>query len=152
MILAAIAAFHLMSATFQPNAPMPITTVANDCGGKNISPELHWTGAPRGTKSFALIIHDPDAPRPGGFYHWAVANIPASAVALGAGTDLYPGYYGPCPPAGKVHHYHITLYALDAQHLETKTPPNAQALLASIKGHVLGQATLTGLYQITSPR
>ncbi len=146
MIVAAALAFQLVSSTFKPNTTMPLSTVAKDCGGQNISPELHWSNAPAKTKSFALIVHDPDAPRPGGFYHWVVPNIPVSAVMLGAGTDLYKGYYGPCPPPGKVHHYHMTLYALDVD-LETKEPLDAKALLSRIKGHILGQATLTGLYR-----
>jgi phosphatidylethanolamine-binding protein (PEBP) family uncharacterized protein len=133
MIIAA-AAFTLLSATFEPNTMMPITTVAKDCGGENISPELHWAGAPAGTNSFSLLIHDPDAPRPGGYTHWKVANIPGTATSLEAGTALFKGYYGPCPPAGKVHHYNMTLSALDAN------------------GKVLGEAKLTGLYETTSPR
>src|SRR5579862_4381049 len=102
MMLAATLAFTIASSTFKPNDALPITTVATDCGGSNVSPELHWNNAPAGTKSFALIVHDPDAPVPGGYYHWAVANIPGSAIALGSGTTRYPGYYGPCPPVGKV--------------------------------------------------
>ena len=134
MIVAAVAAFQLMSATFKPNAMMPIATVAKDCGGQNISPELHWSGAPAGTKSFSLLIHDPDAPRPGGYTHWKIANISATTTSLAAGTIQYQGYSGPCPPPGKVHHYNMTLSALDAS------------------GHVIGEAKLTGLYEITSPR
>src|SRR5215469_14267030 len=113
MILAATAAFTLMSATFKPNTTMPISTVAKDCGGQNISPEFHWSGAPANATSFSLIMHDPDAPRPGGFTHWTIAHIPGTAIMIGAGTDRYPGYYGPCPPPGKVHHYNVTLRALD---------------------------------------
>ena len=134
MIVAAVAAFQLMSATFKPNAMMPISTVAKGCGGQNISPELHWRGAPAGTKSFSLLIHDPDAPRPGGYTPWKSADIPAATTSLAAGTTIYKGYYGPCPTAGKVHHYNITLSARDAS------------------GHVIGEAKLTGLYEITSPR
>lgn len=134
MILAAVTAFTLMSATFKPNAMMPLATVAKDCGGQNISPELHWSGAPSGTKSFSLLIHDPDAPVPGGFTHWKIAHIAGSATSLAAGTTLYKGYYGPCPPAGKVHHYNMTLSALDGS------------------GHVIGEAKLTGIYETTSPR
>ena len=133
MMLAA-AVFQLMSATFKPNTMLPISTVAKDCGGKNISPELHWSGTPAGTKSFTLLMHDPDAPVAGGFDHWKVDTIPGSASSLPAGWAAFPDYYGPCPPKGKVHHYNLTLSALDAD------------------GHVLGQAKLTGLYEITSPR
>ena len=152
MMIAATLAFTLASWTFKPSGPLPLSTVAKDCSGQNVSPELHWSNAPANTKSFALIVHDPDAPVPGGFYHWAVANIPAAAVELGAGTTRYPGYYGPCPPAGKRHHYHITLYALDVAHLDVKMPLDARALQRSIKGHVLGQATVMGTFEITSPR
>jgi phosphatidylethanolamine-binding protein (PEBP) family uncharacterized protein len=150
MIIAATLAFTIASTTFKANGPLPITTVAKDCGGQNISPELHWSNAPANAKSFALIVHDPDAPRPGGFYHWAVANIPGSAFALGSGTERYPGYYGPCPPPGKLHHYNITLYALDVAHLDIKMPLDALTLQSSIKGHVLGQATVTGTYEMNS--
>jgi hypothetical protein len=97
------------------------------CTGKNISPLLAWTGAPEGTKGFALLVHDPDAPTGGaGWWHWLVVNIPANATALakdaGKGdssnlpagaaqinTDFgAPGWGGPCPPVGdKPHHRHV---------------------------------------------
>ncbi len=146
-VLSLLLAFQLLSSTFEPNATVPVTMVAKDCGGQNISPQLHWDGAPKGTKSFALIVHDPDAPHPGGFYHWIVQAIPASTSTIDAGTTKFAGYYGPCPPPGKVHHYHFTLYALD-ETIDDSGSIDAQALPARIKGHVLGQTTLTGLYEI----
>lgn len=147
-LLSLVFAFELFSTTFQPNAMVPVSMVAKDCGGQNISPQLHWKDAPKGTKSFALVVHDPDAPRPGGFYHWVVPSIPGDASSIDAGTSKFSGYYGPCPPPGKVHHYHFTLYALDRGDVRTT---DALQLLNEIKGHVLGKATLTGLYQTTSP-
>ncbi len=154
MIVAAVT-FALASATFKPNATMPMSTVATRCGGENISPELHWSGAPQGIRSLALVVHDPDAPAPGGFYHWIVYDLPPStrelrAQAAIAGSELgttsndSAGYAGPCPPPGKPHHYNFTLYALDetisASHL---TGPQLEAAIA---GHILARATLTGLF------
>src|SRR5271170_1039444 len=92
------------------------------CSGGNISPALTWSGVPAGTRSFALLMHDPDAPTGSGWWHWLVYNIPATATSLPAGagdphknllpagalqgrTDFgTPGYGGPCPPPGKPHH------------------------------------------------
>ena len=148
--LSLLFAFQLLSTTFQPNATVPTSMVAKDCGGQNISPQLHWNGVPKGTKSFALVVHDPDAPRPGGFYHWVVQSIPSSISSLDAGTTKFAGYSGPCPPPGKVHHYNFTLYALDRA-IDGDQTTDATQFLAQLKGHVLGQATLTGLYEMTSP-
>jgi phosphatidylethanolamine-binding protein (PEBP) family uncharacterized protein len=140
-----VLALTLSSTTFNPGATVPMTMVARDCGGKNISPQLSWSGAPSGTKSFVLIVHDPDAPVPGGYYHWVVYNIPATANEIERATTRYSGYYGPCPPPGKVHHYNFTLYALDIEHVDVEKV-DAPHLLERIKGHVLTQATLTGLF------
>jgi phosphatidylethanolamine-binding protein (PEBP) family uncharacterized protein len=138
-------AMTLLSGTFQPNATVPLTMVAKDCGGSNVSPELHWSGVPAGTKSLALIVHDPDAPVPGGFYHWALYDLTPGLTHFAAGIER--GYYGPCPPAGKVHHYHFTLYALDVENVGAAGKLDAKQLLAKIQGHVIAQTTLTGLYQ-----
>ena len=153
--------FTLASKTFAEGATLPASAVANvyGCTGPNQSPELHWSGAPAGASSFALIMRDPDAPVAGGFWHWIAFNIPAQTSDLAAGGS-WPkgsvsgtnstgasGYLGPCPPAGKPHHYVFTLYALDVKTVSgadgSTTGPQ---LLAAMKGHILGQATLTGLY------
>ena len=136
------------------------------CTGENISPALSWKNAPAGTKSFAVMVHDPDAPTGGaGFWHWAVVNLPASTTALpqGAGaadsktlpegarqinTDFgTPQWGGPCPPVGnKPHRYNFTVYALKVDKLDL--PANATASLTGfmVNGNALGKATLTGLY------
>lgn len=155
MILAALT-FTIASATFKPNETMPISTVYTRCDGTNRSPELHWQGAPKGTRSFALIMHDPDAPHPGGWYHWIIYNMPASTTSLpedatvppeelGLTSFEQPGYGGPCPPPGKPHHYNFTLYALDETSV-TGTNLTGPQLEQAMQGHILAQTRLTGLY------
>jgi hypothetical protein len=162
MLLAAVLAMHLTTTTFTPNSTVPLAMVARDCGGKNISPALAWSGAPPRTKSFALIVHDPDAPRPGGFDHWVLYDLPATATHVETGAQLdaretgrngtgATGYYGPCPPPGKTHHYLFTLYALDIAGVGAASPLDAQALRDRVRGHVLSEATLTGLYATSPP-
>lgn len=153
MILAA-AAFALASLTFRPNTTLPLSTVYNRCGGANISPELHWANAPRGTRSFALTAFDPDAT--GGWYHWVAYNIPSSTSRLAAGVRLplielgatsfkQLGYGGPCPPPGKVHHYIFTLYALNVRTIG-RSGMTGPRLEAALHRHVLAQTSITGLY------
>src|SRR5262245_38717869 len=113
---ASAAGFRLTS-SLKPGANIPEANVFNGfgCSGKNDSPALDWSGAPKDTKSFALTVYDPDAPTGSGWWHWVVFNIPASITHLDAGasagalpagavqsqTDFgKPGYGGPCPPAG----------------------------------------------------
>lgn len=152
-----LAAFMLASATFKPDARMPLSTVYKRCGGANVSPELHWSGAPARTRSFALIVHDPDAPAPGGWYHWVVYNLPPTTDEMPAGATLAgsqlgqtsfdeDGYGGPCPPPGKPHHYVFTLYALDVGTIAGAdlTGPRLRGIIAH---HSLAKTTLTGLYQ-----
>ncbi|MEW6164131.1 MAG: YbhB/YbcL family Raf kinase inhibitor-like protein [Pseudomonadota bacterium] len=160
--------FTLRSDDIQPGGPIAEEQVfaGFGCTGKNISPMLKWSGAPAGTRSFALLVHDPDAPTGGaGWWHWVVTDIPASVdalprdagkadgSALPAGarqvrTDFGgPGWGGPCPPVGdKAHRYHFTLHALKVDRLDL--PPDAGASLAGfmINANSLGKATLTGRY------
>src|SRR5581483_6846395 len=117
----AAAALVLTSDDLRPGATMPRVLMATQCGGSNRKPALHWANVPAGVRSFALVERDPDAPVPGGFYHWVVYNIPATARSLdgspaaktGTSTTGHAAYYGPCPPPGQRHHYVFTLYALD---------------------------------------
>jgi Raf kinase inhibitor-like YbhB/YbcL family protein len=136
------------------------------CAGENISPALHWSGAPAGTKSFALLVHDADAPTGGaGWWHWLVYNIPASATAIaqGAGTadgaslpagsaqgrtDFgSPGWGGPCPPVGHgKHHYRFTLYALKVAKLDVPDGATAALIGYMANDNAIGTARLLGLY------
>jgi Raf kinase inhibitor-like YbhB/YbcL family protein len=144
-------ALDLSSPDMKPGAPMPNRYVFNGmgCKGDNMSPALTWTDPPEGTKSFALMVHDPDAQTGGaGIWHWVVVDIPATARALEAGAGTAdgarlpagsrqiandyigmtgsPGWGGPCPPKGKpAHSYNFTLYALKVDKLEL--PPAASA-------------------------
>jgi Raf kinase inhibitor-like YbhB/YbcL family protein len=137
------------------------------CTGKNISPSVSWSGAPKETKSFVLTIYDPDAPTGSGWWHWVVVNIPPSTTSLpkNAGdpkanlmpagamqtrTDFgAPGYGGPCPPKGdKPHHYHITVYALDEDKLGFAQDANASAALVGyeVHFHTIAKASMVGLF------
>ncbi|HEY4749991.1 MAG TPA: YbhB/YbcL family Raf kinase inhibitor-like protein [Steroidobacteraceae bacterium] len=158
--------FTLTSTDFSAGGKLADSQVFNGfgCKGANVSPALAWSGAPSATKSFALLVHDPDAPTGSGWWHWLVYNIPASVSALPAGAGdpqkkLLPAgavqgrtdfgsaaYGGPCPPPGSPHHYNFRLYALKVAKLDL--PANATAALVSFNVHsqALGEADLTGLY------
>ena len=151
-------ALTLTSSAFRPNQPIPARYT---CDGEDASPPLTWTGVPAGTRSLALIIDDPDAPDPKHprqvWVHWVVYNLPpdcsglAEGAALPAGTQVgrndwqRADYGGPCPPIGR-HRYFHKLYALDTVLPDLKHPTKSQ-LEQSMKGHVLAQAELVGLYQ-----
>jgi Raf kinase inhibitor-like YbhB/YbcL family protein len=131
------------------------------CAGEDISPPLNWSGTPVGTESFVIIMTDPDAPG-GEFTHWIVFNIPAESIGLEEDIPGIPeladgtrqlqnsfrdlGYGGPCPPAGKAHHYIFTFYALDTA-LDMADGAGISDILDAIEGHILGQGALTGLCQ-----
>ncbi len=136
------------------------------CTGANVSPELSWSGAPTGTKSFALIMQDVDAKTGvGGFTHWMVYNIPASSTKLekGAGSPdgkLMPAgtvqatnslgaaaYAGPCPPAGdKPHRYVFTLYALGAEKLEIPAGASQAFVGFNFNGNAIAKTSFTASY------
>jgi Raf kinase inhibitor-like YbhB/YbcL family protein len=164
--LAADGSFRLRSSTVTPNG-----TLSNDqvysgfgCTGKNISPALTWSGAPSGTKSFAVTVYDPDAPTGSGWWHWVVYNIPGTVTGLpeGAGstggklpagavqshTDFgTPGFGGPCPPAGdKPHRYIFTVYALKAERIDAPDEASAAMVGFMIHANMLAKASLTAYY------
>ncbi|HSM99051.1 MAG TPA: YbhB/YbcL family Raf kinase inhibitor-like protein [Gallionella sp.] len=151
----------LMSPSFKHDGAIP---ARHTCDGLNISPLLQWAGVPPGSKSLALIVDDPDAPNPEApkmtWVHWVVYDIPPDSNGLpettaaeglppgtlqGLNDWLSAGYQGPCPPTGK-HRYFFKLYALDAVLPDLKHPAKA-ALERAMRGHVIGQAELIGLYQ-----
>jgi len=125
--------------------------------GQNVSPALQWSGAPAGTKEFALVCHDPDAPLPRGFTHWVIYGIPAgtSGILEGGGNKFTEGpngagksgYTGPMPPEGHgPHHYFFWVYALDKA-LGLEPGLDMDALLDAIEDHVIEQARVVGVYQ-----
>jgi Raf kinase inhibitor-like YbhB/YbcL family protein len=137
------------------------------CKGDNISPSLSWSGAPAGTKSFAITAYDPDAPTGSGWWHWVVFNIPASTTsvpknagdvkaglmpkdAIQSRTDFGAvGYGGPCPPEkDSPHHYMFTVFAVDEDKLQfSKDDTTSPALVGfELHFHTLGKASLTAPY------
>lgn len=130
------------------------------CTGKNVSPELHWSGAPKDTKSFAITVYDPDAPTGSGFWHWVAVNIPATTTSLAkgwkpaaadAGLELSNdygavGYGGPCPPAGKPHSYIFTVYALKTDKLDLPAGATNAVARFMVHSQILGKTTLTAKY------
>ena len=159
--------FSISTSAFKDGGTIAMDQVFNSfgCTGGNHSPELSWSGAPAGTKSFAVTIYDPDAPTGSGFWHWTVFNIPANVTKLpadaggekGAGlpagavqgrTDFgFSHFGGPCPPVGdKPHHYLVTVYALKTDKLDLDANASGALVGFYIHGNMLGKATITGLF------
>lgn len=147
----------ISSSAFSNGQPIPSDF---SCDGRDVSPALSWTEPPAGTKSFALIMDDPDAPM-GTWVHWIIFNIPASTRNLkeGVATDQQlsdgslqgktsagsSGYHGPCPPSG-THRYYFKLYALDSM-LSLTAKADKKALLAAMESHILANAELMGTFK-----
>lgn len=151
---------HLETSSFEPGGDIPVEFT---CEGADLSPALRWSNAPEGTRSFALIVEDPDAPGRT-WVHWVVYNLPATAHELPEGVApqrTLPsgaqqgrndfgkiGYGGPCPPPGPAHRYFFKLYALDT--IPRLQPGVTRAVLdRAMRGHVLDSADLLGRYRRT---
>lgn len=133
------------------------------CDGENQSPQLAWTGAPKGTKSFAINVYDPDAPIGSGWWHWSVVNIPATTSAIGqnaSANQTLPsgaleirndygviGFGGACPPLGESHRYVITVFALRAERLELPENPSNALVGFMVRANALDRATITAVYR-----
>jgi Raf kinase inhibitor-like YbhB/YbcL family protein len=127
------------------------------CEGANVSPELCWNDAPANTRSYALIVDDPDAPV-GTFTHWVLFDVPADRASLAEGASAIgvagkndfgrAGYGGPCPPRGHgPHRYYFTLYALDIASLRLKAGAGRREMETALRGHILAQAAYLGRYE-----
>lgn len=153
-----MADFMLESDAFDEGQQLPTQFT---CDGGDQSPPLSWSEPPAGTKSFALIVDDPDAPS-GTFRHWAAFNIPAATRGLpaGAGNETAgdiaqaqndfgrPGYGGACPPRGHgPHRYRFKLFALDTDKLDLASDPKVEQVEAAASGRQLARAELTGTYE-----
>ncbi|MBU6469293.1 MAG: YbhB/YbcL family Raf kinase inhibitor-like protein [Gammaproteobacteria bacterium] len=152
--------FQLSSSAYADNGAIPTRYT---CDGADLSPPLVWSGAPAGTKSFAFIMDDPDAPDPAApkmtWVHWVLYDIPVDLHGVPEGGSLHlpagtregtngwkrTGYGGPCPPIGR-HRYFQKLYALDTV-LPDLHRPSKDALLAAMRGHVLAETQIIGTYQ-----
>jgi Raf kinase inhibitor-like YbhB/YbcL family protein len=149
---------QLTSSAFGPGAPIPDQYA---CKGADQSPEFRWSGAPQVSMTFAMVMHDPDAPV-GDWVHWVAWNIPSGEHALAAdfpkdselsngtrqGRNSFGkiGYNGPCPPPGKPHRYFFRIYAVDAK-LDLGSGTTRGQLDAALKGHILAEAEYMGIYR-----
>ena len=167
------ATLTVSSAVFKNGEAIPADYTAD---GRNVSPPLAWSGAPAGTREFALILDDPDAPMPQPFVHWVIYKLPGNATGLpeavpmggtvkgtavaGAmqgttgfamfakpgGLPLDPGYRGPAPPPGKPHRYTFKVYALSAP-VDARDAMTKDDLLKAMEGKIVAQGEIIGLYE-----
>jgi hypothetical protein len=146
-------AMELSSSAFLNNSTIPANYT---CDKENISPPLAWKDAPIGTRTFALIVDDPDAPR-GTWTHWVLYNLPADTMSLAENVKTLPAetkiginswgkqeYGGPCPPSGE-HRYFFKLFAIDIS-LESKKPLTSETLTDAMQGHILENVEIIGRY------
>lgn len=150
---ATLTKLSLTSDAFQDGQPIPVQFT---CDGTDQTPTLRWSDPPQGTKSFVLVIDDPDAPS-GTFRHWGVYDIPASARSIGGGQRIgsdvtndfgKSGYNGPCPPKGHgPHHYHFKLFALDADRLGLPSNAKVVDVENAANRHVLAKGEMIGTYE-----
>lgn len=160
-----VPSFSVTSSTVDDGGTWPgaqMSGIVGVPGGKDISPHLSWSGAPEGTKSYAVTVYDPDAPTGSGFWHWAVADIPATVTELpeGAGDDTGSGlpegafqlpndarlarFVGAAPPPGHgPHRYFVVVHALDVTRIGVPADGTPAYLGFTIAGHVLARAVLT---------
>jgi Raf kinase inhibitor-like YbhB/YbcL family protein len=165
--LAHAAGFTLASPTIKPGSTLTQAQVFNGfgCSGQNVSPALKWSGAPAGTKSFAVTLYDPDAPTGSGWWHWVVIDLPADSTGLaeGAGTadgKALPagarqgrtdfgaaGFGGACPPQGdKPHRYIFTVYALKTDKIDVPADASAALIGFMLNANKLATATFTAKF------
>jgi Raf kinase inhibitor-like YbhB/YbcL family protein len=159
-----VPSFHLSSETITDGQPLPpaqLSKMFGVPGGGDVSPQLSWSGFPAGTKSFVVSMYDPQAPTGSGFWHWVVADIPASTGSLPAGASTADGtrlpgdslqlagdagahqYVGGAPPAGSgVHNYYITVTALDIDTSGLDEDASAAYLGFAIGGHTIARASM----------
>jgi Raf kinase inhibitor-like YbhB/YbcL family protein len=148
------ATLKVSSPVLRSDAPIPDEFSAY---GKNVSPPLTWSKGPYGSRSFVLVLEDPDAPMATPFVHWIMWNIPLAVTSLKAGQTPdgavqgkmgigRMAYFGPRPPPGAPHHYHFEVFAVD-QTPDLKSDADLKTLTAAMAGHVLASGELVATYQ-----
>src|SRR4051812_32446059 len=157
--------FTITSSAFKDGGRLP-TKMAGDnkqnpnCVGENISPQLSWSNPPAGTKSYVLLMSDPEGRAPAGVSHWVAYGIPAAVTGFAEGevskqTDKFvggqslmklPHYFGPCTPPGPPHHYIFTLYATDLEPSALKEGMTRDEAIKALGGHAKGAASLVGIF------
>ena len=150
---ARIAKLNLTSSAFRDGQPIPVQYT---CGGADQAPTLSWGQPPNGTRTFALVVDDSDAPS-GTFRHWGVYDIPAAARSVGGthriGKEVTndfgkPGYGGPCPPKGHgPHHYHFKLFGLDTDKLDVAADAKVADVENAARKHAIAEGELIGTYE-----
>jgi len=164
--LPTLPSFHLESASFTDGQPLATPQVSGimGAGGEDVSPQLLWSGFPDETQSFAVTVYDPDAPTASGFWHWAVANLPASVTELpagaGEGSNL-PGdaltlvsdagarrYIGAAPPPGHgPHRYYVAVHAVDVDKLDLGEDASPAYLGFNLFQHAIARAVIHATYE-----
>ncbi len=163
-----VPSFRLSSDSFEDGQVLPQAQCSGRlrAGGRDESPQLSWSGAPAGTLGYAVTVFDPDAPGRGGYWHWAVLDIPADTTSLPAGAGAedgrllppqavqlqndagFHGYVGAAPPPGHgPHRYVVTVWALDMALSGLNAGALPVTLESTLSRHILGQARLTGTYE-----
>ncbi|MGW1737263.1 YbhB/YbcL family Raf kinase inhibitor-like protein [Nocardia sp. NPDC001965] len=165
--LPSVPSFTLTSADVSDGASLGSNQVSGvfGAGGKDVSPQLSWSGFPAETKSFVVTVYDPDAPTASGFWHWAVADIPVAVTDLAAGAGSeggelpagavtlrndggFAGYVGAAPPAGHgPHRYFIVVHAVDVDSLGVPPEASPAFLGFNLFSHTLARAVLVGTYE-----
>jgi Raf kinase inhibitor-like YbhB/YbcL family protein len=154
------AAMTLTSTDIAPGKPIPLAHIYLRCGGRNISPELTWSGVPMAAKSLVLTMIDVDV-KPSQWSHWILVDLPATATSLPQGTQSLPGnakaivtnfgdpgYAGPCPPTGTgVHHYEFTIWAMPRASVSFAPDQKATEVIAFLSQRALDRASLTAVVQ-----
>jgi len=161
---ASAADFTLSSPDIRDGGTLGEAQVANafGCTGGNVSPQLSWSNAPEGTKSFVVSAYDPDAPTGSGFWHWVMFNIPASVTGLERGVTPDKGapdgavqsradagftsYIGACPPAGETHRYIFTVTALSVDKLDLDQNASGALIGFMTNANALAKATISVTY------
>jgi Raf kinase inhibitor-like YbhB/YbcL family protein len=162
-----IATFHVGSESFEDGQVLPPAQTSDvlGAGGQDESPQLSWSGAPEGTRGYAITVFDPDAPG-GGYWHWAVSNIPSDITSLRAGAGSrdnallpsgavqlkndagFSGFVGAAPPPGHgPHRYLLVVHALDTDRLDVAADDSAASIVSRLAEHTLGRARLTGMFE-----
>ncbi len=160
-----VASFTVTSTDVADGRPLATPQVSGimGAGGQDVSPQLSWSGAPEGTKSYAVTVYDPDAPTASGFWHWAAFNIPADVTELPSGASGSampagavelrhdgggPGYVGAAPPAGHgPHHYWVVVHAVDVESLDIPAEGTPAFLGFNLFFHSLGRAVMVPTYE-----
>src|SRR6201988_3512986 len=156
--------FTITSSSFKDGERLAVKNAGNNksnpnCVGENVSPALSWSNPPEGTKSYALLMFDPEGRPPGGVSHWVAYGIPASVTGFAEGevskpSDKYVGgtslmklsnYFGPCTPPGAPHHYTFTLMATDLEPAALKEGMTRDELIKALDGHAKGATSLVGI-------